>query len=73
MDGVGRTTNNAFIERLWRSIKYEKLYLMPTTDGRHLYHLLNDYFRYYNYKRRHSGINDYYPAGLYHNKIKVAA
>lgn len=71
MDGVGRTTNNAFIERLWRSIKYEKLYLMPTTDGRHLYHLLNDYFRYYNYKRRHSGINDYYPAGLYYNKIKV--
>jgi len=73
MDGVGRATDNAFIERLWRSVKYEKLYLMPPIDGKHLHQLLDDYFRYYNYKRRHSSIEDYYPADLYYNKRKVAA
>ena len=73
MDGVGRATDNAFIERLWRSVKYEKLYLMPPNDAKHLFHLLDDYFRYYNYKRRHSSIDDDYPAELYYNKSQIAA
>ena len=37
MDGKGRAIDNAFIERLWRSVKYEKIYLNPPTDGVNLY------------------------------------
>lgn len=73
MDGKGRATDNAFIERLWRSVKYEKVYLMPPTDGMHLHLLLNEYFHYYNYKRRHSSIADYHPATIYKPQLKVAA
>lgn len=73
MDGKGRATDNAFVERLWRSVKYEKVYLMPPIDGQHLFHMLNDYFRYYNYERRHSSIDNYHPATIYKPKLKVAA
>lgn len=73
MDGKGRATDNAFIERLWRSVKYERIYLIIPEDGSHLYRLLNDYFKWYNYKRRHSSLEDYYPADLYYNQQKVAA
>jgi len=37
MDGKGRTIDNAFIKRLWRSLKYEKLYIDPPEDGIELY------------------------------------
>ena len=47
MDGKGRATDNAFIERLWRSVKYEKLYLNPVSDGIAIYHQLEEYFDYY--------------------------
>ncbi|MDO6516527.1 hypothetical protein [Zobellia uliginosa] len=44
MDGKGRATDNAFIERLWRSVKYEKIYLNPPGDGLDLFLLLAEYF-----------------------------
>ncbi len=72
MDAKGRATDNAFIERLWRSVKYEKIYLHLPQDGQELYDLLNDYMTYYNTERRHSSINDQRPSELYH-KLKVAA
>ncbi|MFT6200756.1 MAG: putative transposase [Vicingaceae bacterium] len=65
MDGKGRATDNAFIERLWRSVKYERLYLYEYRTGKELYDMLNDYFEYYNHGRRHSSINDEYPADWY--------
>lgn len=73
MDGKGRAIDNAFIERLWRSVKYEKLYLNPPTDGTELYLLLAEYFNYYNLERRHSGINDQIPKELYHQTQKQVA
>ena len=73
MDGKGRATDNAFIERLWRSVKYEKLYLNPPKDGSDLYDQLMDYFDYYNHRRRHSGIDDCRPAELFSGQLKVAA
>ena len=73
MDGKGRATDNAFIERLWRSVKYEKLYLNPAEDGNHLYQQLNDYFHYYNNERRHSTIEDQWPVTMYQQELKVAA
>ena len=48
-DGRGRATDNAFIERLWRSVKWECVYLNPATDGQHLYQQLHTYFCYYNH------------------------
>ena len=73
MDGKGRATDNAFIERLWRSVKYEKLYLNPPKDGSDLYDQLMDSFYYYNDRRRHSGIDDCRPAELFSGQLKVAA
>ena len=65
MDGKGRATDNAFIERLWRSVKYEKLYIHPPQNGMDLYNKLEDYMYYYNNKRRHSSIDDLVPVKKY--------
>jgi putative transposase len=67
MDGKGRVTDNAFIEILWRNVKYEKLYLNPPSDGVQLYKLLDDYFKYYNYERRHESINYEKPINRFRN------
>ena len=69
MDGKGRATDNAFIERLWRSVKYEKLYLNPPTDGMDLYQKLKEYMGYYNYQRRHQSLSDNRPAEVYVSHI----
>jgi putative transposase len=75
MDGKGRATDNAFIERFWRSVKYEKLYLYEYRTGKELFDMLSDYFEYYNHLRRHSSINDEYPADWYksEHENKIAA
>lgn len=73
MDGKGRAIDNAFIERLWRSVKYEKLYLYPPKNGTDLYLLTAEYFHYYNHERRHAGIDDRIPTELYLNQAKQAA
>ena len=67
MDGKGRATDNAFIERLWRSVKYEKIYLNPPTDGIDLFRQLDQYMFYYNNQRRHSSIDDQMPCEQYHS------
>lgn len=69
MDGKGRATDNAFIERLWRSIKYEKIYLNPVSDGLSLYQMLQEYFQYYNFERRHQSIDDRFPFELYNPRL----
>lgn len=65
MDGKGRATDNAFIERLWRSVKYEKIYLHLPRNPTELYQILDQYFNYYNHQRRHSSIDDQRPSELY--------
>lgn len=65
MDSKGRATDNAFIETLWKSIKYEKIYLNPPEDGLQLYRLVDEYFEYYNLKRGHSSIDDNTPSDVY--------
>lgn len=62
MNGKGRATDNAYIERFFRTIKYEKLYLSPASDGLQLYGQCNDYIAYYNEKRSHSQIGKRPPA-----------
>ncbi|MCL1484541.1 MAG: integrase core domain-containing protein [Marinobacter sp.] len=78
MDGKGRATDNAFIERLWRSVKYEKVYLYPTSKPMEMAALLREYFDYYNNGRRHSSIGDQKPYQVYYkdketNPAKQAA
>jgi len=69
MDGKGRALDNIFIERLWRSVKYEKIYLNVYENGIDLYKGLADYFEFYNYKRLHQSLDYDIPS----NKYYVAA
>jgi len=55
-DGRGRATDNAFIERLWRTVKWEQIYLNPADDGHQLHHQLHAYFTYYNHRRPHQSL-----------------
>jgi putative transposase len=65
MDGKGRALDNIFIERFWRSLKYDYVYLHPANDGLELYQGLKDYISYYNYELHHQGIGRRIPAELY--------
>lgn len=56
MDGKGRAIDNIFIERLWRTVKYEFVYLNPATDGVELYRGLQEYFTFYNCSRHHQSL-----------------
>lgn len=67
MDGKGRATDNAYIERFFRTIKYEKLYLHVPKDGLHLYQLCDEFIHFYNNKRCHSSIGKKPPITLYSN------
>lgn len=53
MDGKGRATDNIFVERLWRSLKYEYVYLNPAQDGVVLYEGISWYINFYNTRRVH--------------------
>jgi putative transposase len=66
-DGKGRATDNAFIERLWRSLKYESIYLHSIEDGYELYDVIRKYFLFYNYERPHQGLSDATPMSIYQN------
>lgn len=57
MDGKGRAIDNIFIERLWRTVKYEHIYLHVYEDGLTLYMGLHKYFKFYNGERRHQSLN----------------
>lgn len=65
MDGKGRATDNAFIERFFRTIKYDKLYLEPSEDGRHLNLQCSEFIHFYNSKRGHSQHNYATPKYVY--------
>lgn len=65
MDGKGRAVDNIFIERFWRSLKYDHVYLNPADDGLELYKGIKEYMEYYNYKLHHQGIGRRIPVDLY--------
>ena len=56
MDGKGRAIDNIYIERLWRSVKYEHIYLHVYEDGLTLYKGLKQYFTFYNEQRGHQSL-----------------
>lgn len=71
MDGKGRAIDNIFIERLWRSVKYEYVYLHVTDDGVQLYDGLQKYVSFYNHQRPHQSLEYKTPADQY-LKMKAA-
>ncbi|VAW86009.1 Mobile element protein [hydrothermal vent metagenome] len=65
MDGKGRALDNIMVERLWRSVKYEEIYLNEYESVAALKKSLKRYFRYYNYERPHQSFGDATPAERY--------
>lgn len=65
MDGKGRATDNAHIERFFRTIKHDRLYLNPCKDGHELLTECEIFIRYYNEKRSHSSIGKVPPARVF--------
>ena len=65
MDGRGRCLDNIFIERLWRSLKYEAIYLHEIADGFQARRLIGDWVRFYNLERPHSALDGRTPAEAY--------
>ena len=57
MDGRGRFMDNIFIERLWRSIKYEEVQLKAYADGREARDGIGSWMRFYNFRRPHQAMN----------------
>jgi putative transposase len=68
MDGKGRAIDNIFIERLWRTVKYENVYLQAYTDGVSLYKGLKKYFNFYNNERFHQSLGYKTPCQMYYKK-----
>ena len=67
MDGKGRWMDNVFIERLWRSVKYEEVYLHAYENGSQARTRLTGYFEYYNARRHHQGLAGATPNQVYSN------
>ena len=72
MDGKGRCLDNVFVERLWRSVKYEEIYIfgydsLPIGQMR-----LAAYFKFYNHRRPHSSLDGLKPAEAYTNTLSLA-
>jgi len=65
MDGRGRALDNVFIERLWRTVKYEEIYPKEYENGWALEAGLSDYFEFYGHQRPHSSLGYHTPAELY--------
>jgi putative transposase len=66
MDGKGRWIDNVFIERLWRSVKYEDVYLRAYENGRELQAGLTRYFDFYNRRRIHQSHEYQTPDEIYY-------
>jgi len=67
MDGKGRALDNIFIERLWRALKYEEVYLKHDQSLREAQTELSVYFRFYNTDRPHQSLDDRTPEQVYRN------
>ena len=72
MDGKGRALDNIFIERYWRSLKYEYIYLNPANGGIDLYRGIKKYVEFYNSERRHESLGYETPNEFYKQYQKVS-
>jgi len=68
MDGKGRALDNVFVERLWRSVKYEDVYLNDYASMKEAKEGLKKYFSFYNEQRFHQGLDGRTPDQVYYNQ-----
>ena len=68
MDGRGRYQDNIFVERLWRTVKYEDVYLKAYANGLEAQRGLREYFRFYNERRPHQALGYRTPAEVFHGQ-----
>jgi putative transposase len=68
MDGRGRAMDNIFTERLWRTIKYEEVYLKDYATVLEAKENIDEYIQFYNYERKHQSLNYKTPAEIYFGK-----
>jgi putative transposase len=71
MDGRSRWLDNVFIERLWRSVKYEEVYLKAYESIPEVRRELTAYFDFYNRRRRHQGLEDRTPDEVYRSTLRT--
>ena len=71
MDGRGRWMDNVFSERLWRSVKYEEVYLKAYENLTEARRELAAYFDFYNHRRRHQGLGDRTPHEVYWSTLRT--
>jgi putative transposase len=64
-DGKGRCIDNVFVERLWRSVKYEEVFLKTYTDAHDARKQLGAYLKFYNHERPHSALDNQPPSAVY--------
>ncbi len=69
MDGRGRALDNVFTERLWRSVKYEDVYLKDYQTPKESFKGLTEYFRFYNHERPHQALNYRTPAEVFYATV----
>ena len=72
MDGRGRAFDNIFSERLWRTVKYEEVYLKDYADIEEARRELRWYFRFYNQERLHQALDYHTPAEVYEGRFEDA-
>ena len=72
MDGKGRAMDNIMVERLWRSMKYEEIYLKEYASVAELTGALRRYFAFYNDERPHQGLDGRTPKEVYYGKVPLA-
>ena len=70
MDGKGRYADNIFVERLWRTVKYEEVYLKAYSNGREAKAGIGAYFHFYNTQRPHQALDYRTPAEVF-NGVSV--
>ena len=66
MDGKGRYNDNIFVERLWRTVKYDEVYLTAYAKASEASRELGAYFRFYNNQRPHQALGYRTPAQVFH-------
>ena len=71
MDGKGRYADNILVERLWRTVKYEEVYLKAYSGGKEANAALDAYFRFYNTQRPHQSLGYQNPAEVFYHRHRV--
>ena len=73
MDGRGRALDNIFVERLWRTVKYQDIYINGYETIQETEEGLRKYFYRYNHARRHQSLNYEHPWEVYTGAVRIAA